>query len=116
MISPIWAVNAYVDGTDDLVSGAVEEGWPPIGGTFTAVFEGNDNTISNLYMDHTVAIAGLFGTLGGAGEVRNLGLKGGSVKTTAFSSIVGGLVGDNKGTIRACHATGNVAAEQPTRP
>ena len=53
----IWVSIAYVDGTDTdatEVSGAVDGGWLPIGGTFTlAVFEGNDNTISNLYINRT---------------------------------------------------------------
>ena len=59
----IWAVNAYVDGTDtnDLVSGAVDGGWLPIGDAsnpFIAALEGNDNTISNLYIDRTGDRAG----------------------------------------------------------
>ena len=48
-------------------------GWQPIGGTFTAVFEGNGHTISNLYINRTTDNVGLFGTLGSGGEVRNLG-------------------------------------------
>ena len=58
----------------------------------------------------------MFGILGAAGEVRNLGLKGGSVKTTAFvTPVAGGLVGENKGTIRACYTTGNVTCSITTR-
>ena len=67
-------------------------------------------------MDRTVVIAGLFGTLGAAGEVRNLGLKGGSVKTTRNNGIAGGLVGINRGTIRACYTTGNVTGIIPPGP
>ena len=99
----IWAEGSTV-------AGAVPEGWLPIGGTFKAVFEGNNHTISNLYIDRSGTRAGLFGTLHGGGEVRHLGIKGGSVKVTGSSSIAGGLVALNKGTIRACYATGNVTA------
>ena len=78
-------------------------GWAPIG-TFTATFEGNDKKISNLYIDRSDTV-GLFGNLGTDGEIRNLGIDGGSV---TGSSRAGGLVGDNDGgTISACHATGN---------
>ena len=53
----------------------------------------------------------MFDILGADGEVRNLGIKGGSVKTIGPNSYVGGLVGQNNGTIRACYMTGNVRAE-----
>ena len=68
-----WAENAT--GPD-----AVAEGWVPIGdfsNRFTAVFEGNGHTISNLYINRTAAFVGLFGYLGSDGEVRNLWIKGG---------------------------------------
>ena len=97
----IWAEGSTV-------AGAVAEGWPPIGGAFKAVFEGNNHTISNLYIDLAGTRAGLFNTLHGGSEVRRLGIEGGSVKATGSNSIVGGLVVLNKGTIRACYATGNV--------
>ena len=97
----IWAEGSTV-------AGAVAEGWVPIADNstaanlsdnsaaaddsrFTAIFEGNDYMISNLYIDRpSTGLVGLFGILGSSGEVRNLGIVGGSV---TGSDYVGGLVG-----------------------
>ena len=63
--------------------------WSPIGGTYTATFEGNGNTISNLTIDKTdTGNLGLFSTLGSAAKVRNLGLTGASVTGRASSGSV----------------------------
>ena len=88
-------------------------GWAPIGDNstsnaasrFTATFDGNDYTLSNLYINRgSTDYVGLFGYVGSGGEVRNLGLEGGSVTGEDY---VGGLVGENEGgTISACYATG----------
>ena len=50
---------------------------------------------------------GLFGYLGADGEVRHLGIEGGSVTGTF---LAGGLGGYNIVTISACYATGNATA------
>ena len=62
-------------------------GWNPIGGadetthqTFTTTFEGNNHTISNLYIKldtnttSTATFVGLFADIAGGGTVRNVGL------------------------------------------
>ena len=107
----IWAEGASGAG----VSGAVAEGWAAIGHNstdsdatrFTATFEGNGHTISNLYINRPSAnYVGLFGFLGALGNVRNLGIEGGSVSGADY---VGGLAGANVGTIRACYATGDAS-------
>ena len=109
----------------------VAEGWLPIGDNalidpsddpndltspryrYIAVFEGNNHTISNLYINRTTtSYIGLFGTLGSSGEVRHLGIEGGSV--TGGTSYVGSLVGRNYGTISMCYATGNVTGIRST--
>ena len=105
----IWA-GASVAG----VSGAVAEGWVPIGdnsNTYTATFDGRDHTISNLYINRSSTnYVGLFGALGTGGNVRNLGIEGGSL---SGNNRVGGLVGvNNGGTISDCHATVNVTASK----
>jgi filamentous hemagglutinin family protein len=69
-------------------------------------FDGNGFTISNLsvnqpYNDNI----GFIGILGGGGSITNLGLRGGSV---SGSSHVGGLVGDNYGSISNSYSTGAV--------
>ena len=56
----------------DPAGGTAIPGWLPIGDNsnrFTAVFEGNDHTISNLYINRTTSYAGLIGALGSGGEV-----------------------------------------------
>ena len=89
-------------------------GWMPIGDSsnrFTAVFEGNDHTLSNLYINSSVQYVGLFGVLGTGAAVRNVGIEGGSVTTSATGgSNAGGLVGQNDGTISGCYATGTATA------
>ena len=93
--------------------GTIAGGWVPIGDNsspFNTTFEGNGNRISNLYISTTGADpAGLFGFLrwGGA-AIRNLGLEGGSVTSTANEASVGSLVGDSRGTISACYSTVDV--------
>ena len=76
---------------------------------FLAIFEGNNNTISNLFIDRASAnYVGLFGYVATGAEVRNLGLVGGSVKGGGVGSGgTGGLAARNGGTIRDCYATGN---------
>jgi len=77
------------------------------GAHFTGVFDGNGHKITNLTIDDTGAgndYLGLFGYIG-YGEVRNLGLEGGSV---SGDERVGGLVGDNSGTLSNCYFTGSV--------
>ena len=108
----IWAEGASGAG----VSGAVAEGWAPIGDNstdsdatrFTATFDGRGHTISNLYINRSARYSGLFGRV--SGEVRNLGLEGGAVTSTYATdySYTGGLAGTNSGTITSCYSTGAV--------
>ena len=74
-------------------------GWEPLGyyideddlAYYTATFDGRGHTISNLYINRlSTSNVGLFGVLGTGGNVRNLGIEGGSV--TGHESV-GGLVG-----------------------
>ena len=103
-----FADTQWEDPTGGIFSGTrVTGGWAPIGDNssrFTATFEGNDCTLSNLYINRgSTDYVGLFGYLGSGGEVRNLGLEGGSV---TGNNRVGGLVGHNDGTISGSYATG----------
>jgi len=66
---------------------------------FTGVFDGNDCVISN-----ADGYVGLFDYLGTAGEIKNLGVEDVSI----FGSYpVGGLVGDNHGTLSNCYSSGS---------
>ena len=90
---------------------AATEGWPPIGTStldtsnpFNAVFEGDDNIISNLYINLTSSsYAGLFGYVSGRARIRNLGLDGGSVAGSSAGSLVGTIFGSAQ--VRACYST-----------
>ena len=108
----IWAEGASAAG----VSGAVAEGWAPMGywdsfsdnPPYTATFDGRGHTISNLYINRpSTSDVGPFGFLETVGNLRNLGIEGGSLTGDEY---VGGLVGSNGGTISACYATGDVSS------
>ena len=82
------------------------QGWTPIGGAFTATFDGKGKTISNLFIYGTNS-SGLFSYIAAGGVVQNLGLPNVSVTRTS-SGFTGSLVGDNQGKIVNCYATGSV--------
>ena len=79
------------------------------GTAFTGVFDGDDHKITNLSIDDAGAnkyYLGLFGYIGEDGEVRNLGLEGGSVSGDKY---VGGLVGWSLfANISNCYSTCDV--------
>ncbi|MFY4742211.1 MBG domain-containing protein [Aliarcobacter butzleri] len=85
------------------------EGWNPIGrnGTkeFRGTFDGQGNTISNLYINRITLDVGLFGASDSVSTIRNIGLKDVNI---IGSSYVGALVGQNYGTITNSYASGAV--------
>ena len=101
----------------------VPGGWVPIGDAgasltdvdddhaFTATFDGNGYAISNLFINtSTIRSVGFFGAVGNGGEIRNLGLEGGSIAQIILSGEVGSLAGrlTETSTIKRCYATVNV--------
>ena len=102
-------------------SGAVRSGWTsgsgwePIGvdtsgRRFSATFDGNGHTVSNLYIDRAIGSdlssgVGLFGVAGESSVIRGIGLVNAEVHGY---SRVGGLVGKHSGTINDSYATGTV--------
>ena len=87
------------------------DGWEPIGDrAYQAVFEGNGNTISNLFIDRSGEDdVGLFSELGAFGVIRNIGLI--SVDVTG-GDTVGGLVGDGaEGDVARSYVTGSVSGD-----
>ncbi|KRE82892.1 hypothetical protein ASG75_15220 [Rhodanobacter sp. Soil772] len=85
-------------------------GFAPIGNSgasFTGIFDGLGYTINGLTIDRpNTDYVGLFGVAGTGSAIRNLGLLGGSVTGRKY---VGGLAGDNGGTITGTYATGVVS-------
>jgi filamentous hemagglutinin family protein len=90
-------------------------GFTPIGTSssmFTGKFAGLGNTISNLTINRPTESGvnpdgvGLFGNLGGSAAISNLNLTNVSVVGTRR---VGGLAGENRGTITNVSVSGNVS-------
>ena len=96
---------------------ATNEGWRGIGDNdtgFSAIFEGNGYTISNLYRN-TSDVArrslygGLFNTTAPQAHIRNIGVVDAVINTPdSGTTSIGGLVGSNRGTITASYATGTI--------
>ncbi len=85
-------------------------GWVPIGdGTtiFTGSFDGQGHLIADLYISGTANYQGLFGDIGSGGVIKNIGVNG----SVSGSSYVGGLVGNNVGTITNSYSTGSVSGD-----
>ena len=100
--------NSYASGTVNTVFTNSGSGFPPIGGSFTGIFEGNGFQIRNLYVNIS-GDAGLFADLG-AGTIRNLGILN---ATVTGNNNAGGLVGKQTGLgsqITNCYATGTITA------
>ena len=90
-------------------------GWMPIKtpttGSITpysAIFEGNGHTITNLFIDSSENDIGLFGETRSSAVIRNLEMV--SVQVTGTDNV-GGLVGSNGGAVSACFATGKVSGD-----
>ncbi len=98
-----WTVADYGNDADT--------GWLPIGtlaGRFTGIFNGDGHTIFNLQINRDDAdYQGLFGALGSAASIRNIGLP--NVRIEGKEHI-GGLVGVNAGTIVGSYAVGEFSA------
>jgi len=80
---------------------------------FSGVFDGAGFTISNLTIDTKGAgsrYLGLFGQIGETGQVKNLGIEDVNVIGGIDSSNLGGLAGENLGTITDCSAKGSITS------
>ena len=92
-------------------------GWMPIGdnaNSFTATFNGNGYTISNLAIRRAETYMGFFGYTSGA-TIRNIGLINNLSDYTGSGerNYIGGLIGySNASTIIKSHTTGNAAGGQ----
>lgn len=74
---------------------------------FTGTFDGNNKTISGLYINVTADYVGLFGCVGNGGTVKNVTLADSYV---SGANYVGGICGQNKcGTLQNCHNNGKVS-------
>ena len=94
----------------ELNTGANFTPWTLIGTNtkpFTGTFDGNNKTISGLYINVTADYVGLFGCVGNGGTVKNVTLADSYV---SGANYVGGICGQNKcGTLQNCHNNGKVS-------
>ncbi|MDR0518130.1 MAG: hypothetical protein LBH25_13915 [Fibromonadaceae bacterium] len=89
--------------------------WTPIGSytdknnsrSFSGTFDGGGKVISGVYINNSNHYQGLFGYVTSNAAIKNLGIAASYVNGY---SIVGGLVGQNNGTVTDCYAVGNVTA------
>jgi filamentous hemagglutinin family protein len=78
---------------------------------FSGIFDGQSHTINHLTInDSTGLLTGLFTQISSTGIVRNVGLTNVSVNSTNSSNqvTIGGLTGENYGTISSSYVTGSV--------
>lgn len=94
-------LNADID-----LAGAEFSPIPTFGGTFN----GQGHTVSNLRITADGSTQGLFRYLQPGGLIRNLTVDG-TVAPGGTRSTVGGIVGDNSGTVRGCAFHGTVQGD-----
>jgi len=85
--------------------------WTPIGTEyhpFRGTFNGNGNFIRGLFINSNTRHQGLFGVVGNAGVVKNLGV---IVEILGNGRYVGGLAGANHGVIEKSYATGTISGD-----
>ena len=90
--------------------------WNPIGsmtgdhGSFKGVFDGDNHTISNLYVEQAGNGLGLFARTAGNAEINNLKLVNVTIKSTDNSNYLGGLVGNAYASthINNVHVSGDI--------
>lgn len=78
---------------------------------YSGTFDGNNKTVSGLYLNDNSARTGLFGSSEADGNIKNVGVVDSYFKGNDF---VGGVCGHNYGTITNCYNTGNLTAIDPT--
>ena len=105
------SINSDWRPTDGDPATATNTGWPGIGVDsttgFSAIFDGNGNTISNLYRRGANDV-GFFNRIATGAVVRNIGIASGNVYITLVAGTVGGLAGRNMGVIASSYAAVHV--------
>lgn len=86
-------------------------GWEPIGyntsGGFNAIFEGNDFTISNLFINRTTNYTALFESTGFSASIQNLNI---TIRYLSGGGYTAGLVGFNEADLTSCSVDGSISA------
>ena len=82
--------------------------WTPIGSDanrFTGTLDGDGHSVSGIYINSEANYQGLVGILEEGGTLQNLGVKASYIKG---DKRVGGVCGEDWGTVTNCYNTGNV--------
>ena len=74
---------------------------------YSGTFDGNNKTVSCLYLNGNSARIGLFGSSEADGNIKNVGVVDSYFKG---NDLVGGVCGRNDGTITNCYNAGNLTA------
>ena len=89
-----------------------ELSWTPIGNKskpFKGTFNGNDKTISNLYINTTADVIGFFGGAAEGGCIKNITFDNAKVKSTSY--CIGILVGQARSCIENIKTLANCSVE-----
>lgn len=79
---------------------------------FNGTFNGNGHIIRGIHINSSEGTTGLIGELGSSASVLNLAIE--SANITGDGYYVGGIVGNNKGTIYGCSFNGQVQGKSGT--
>ena len=109
----LWSGN-YKLTADINLNGSADDPWTPIGNNnnsthFTGIFDGDNHTISGLYIETTGSYQGLFGYVSN-GTIKNLTVKGAVIGHGYVGGIVGHLYSttSEKGMIVNCSFVGTI--------
>jgi len=100
--SLLWDKNIVLMGNLDLTNSLCGQAVIP---DFTGAFDGNSHVIKHLRVSGDSHL-GLFGRLAAGGTILNLGLL--DVDIAGTGDHVGGLAGENDGSVSNCYSTGEV--------
>ena len=106
--SDVWSVGKTVELTSDIDMSGLELQPIPI---FQGTFHGNHHTISGISFTQKGSKVGLFRTLTSLAVVQDLTVDV-ALSPDGSASQVGGLAGENNGTIQNCTVTGSLSAKE----
>ena len=107
-------LDSNTDGYEELANSAADggKGWEPIGiwsAPFTGSFDGQGHKITDLFIDRpSESNVGLFSFVAEAGVIKNVRVVDVAV---AGHDGVGGLVGQNSGTVSNSYSSGNITGD-----
>ena len=119
-----WSDGIYFLQTKDIDASDTANwstGWIPIGGRdsqtlvsnnkiFKGIYNGNNFSISNLYISGNIIYNGLFGRIDKLGIVINLNISNINLSVGASAGKTGSLVGQNGGEVYNCSSSGTLTS------